>query len=341
MPASQLITPLTFDTSRLPGEHQFEAWRAYQSSVIDVSPNLSARDGFGFRQDVWDLGPLAFTTAQMPGPLVPRTWRHLRKDPLDHWCLVLPESHAARIAGNQPKQLYIRSLARPYEGKAADSSVSTMFIPRDLLRPISGVLDSHGGTLPSAGLGGLLYDFLIALERRLPMVEAKDLPQLIEGIRALIVACIAPTSDRLREASEQIATTVLERVRQTIHRNLRAPNLGPTMLCTQLGISRSKLYRLFEPMGGVGRYILRQRLIAAHEALSDPSEKRSVAALAEELCFSDAASFSRAFRKEMGYSPSDVRTASRGAYPSFFRLPSMFQGVQLGDLGQVLCYLQV
>lgn len=341
MPATQLIAPLTFDTGTLSDEHQFEAWRAYQSSVIDVAADVSAKDGFAFRQDVWDLGPIAFTAAQMPGPLVPRTWRHLRKDPLDHWCLVLPESHSARFVGNQPKQLYIRSLARPYDGAAADSSVSTMFIPRDFLRSISGVLDTHSGTLPPTGLGGLLHDFLLALERRLPLVEAKDLPQLVEGIRAVLVACMAPTPDRVREANKQIRSTVLERARELVHRNLFSPNLGPDLLCNQLGISRSKLYRLFEPMGGVGRYIQRQRLIAAHEALSDPLEKRSVARLAEQLCFPDAASFSRAFRKEMGASPTDVRAAARGGYPSFFKLPSMLQGMQLGDLGQVLCYLQV
>lgn len=340
MLATRLLTPLTFDTASVPREQQFEAWRSYQASVIDVSLSTPASQGFHFQQEVWHLGQLAFTTARMPGPLVPRSWRHLRKDPLDHWCLVLPDSQSVQ-PGEQPRQLHIRSLGRPFEGSASDSSVSTMFIPRDLLRPISGVLDNHSGTLETTGLGGVLSDFFIALERRLPALEAKDMARVVDGVRALIVACLAPTADRLREASPLIATTVLERARQVVHTNLGSPKLGADMLCAELGISRSKLYRLFEPMNGVSRYILRQRLVAAHKALSDPAENRSVALLAEHFCFPDAATFSRAFRKEMGCSPSEVRAEARGGLQPLLRLPSILQNMQLTDLSQVLWYLQV
>lgn len=340
MLATRLLTPLTFDNTSMPREQQFEAWRAYQSAVIDVSLGAPLSDGIAFRQEVWHLGQLAFTSAQMPGALVPRTWKHLRKDPLDHWCLVLPDSQSIK-PGDQPRQLHIRSLGRPFEGAAADSSVSTMFIPRDLLRPISAVLDSHAGSLETTGLGGVLSDFFIALERRLPALEVRDMARVVDGVRALIVACLAPTADRLREASPLIETTVLERARQVVHKNLTSPQLGADMLCAQLGLSRSRLYRLFEPMNGVGRYILRQRLIAAHKALSDPSENRSVAVLAEHFCFPDAATFSRAFRKEMGCSPSEVRAEARGGGVPLLGLPSMLQGMQLTDLSQVLWHLQV
>ncbi len=340
MVATRLLTPLTFDNTSLPREQQFEAWRAYQASVIDVSPSTPTSQGFAYKQDVWHLGQMAFASAQLPGPLVPRNWKHLRKDPLDHWCLVLPDSKSVQ-PGDHPRQLHIRSLGRPFEGAAVDSSVSTMFIPRDLLRSISGVLDGHSGSLETSGLGGVLSDFFIALERRLPTIEAKDMARVVDGVRALIVACLAPTADRLCEASPLIATTVLERARQVVHKNLHSPRLGADLLCAQLGISRSKLYRLFEPMNGVSRYILRQRLVAAHKALSDPLENRSMATLADHYCFPDAATFSRAFRKEMGCSPSEVRAEARGGRPPLLRLPAILQGMQLTDLSQVLWYLQV
>lgn len=35
-----------------------------------------------------------------------------------------------------------------------------------------------------------------------------------------------------------------------------------------------------------------------------------IGAIAESLCFADASSFSRAFRREFGMSPSDVRAAT-------------------------------
>jgi AraC-like DNA-binding protein len=76
-------------------------------------------------------------------------------------------------------------------------------------------------------------------------------------------------------------------------------------------MSRSKLYRLMDAEGGVVRYIQRQRLFEAYALLSDPSVDRPITAIAEDLCFADTSGFSRAFRREFGATPNDVRAASR------------------------------
>jgi AraC-like DNA-binding protein len=78
-------------------------------------------------------------------------------------------------------------------------------------------------------------------------------------------------------------------------------------------MSRSKLYRLMETEGGVARYIQRQRLLEAYTLLSDRSVNRTITAIAEELCFADTSGFSRAFRREFGASPRDVRATSHTA----------------------------
>ncbi|MBK3745009.1 helix-turn-helix domain-containing protein [Paraburkholderia aspalathi] len=341
---TDLIKPMIFNTSDLPREHQFEAWRAYHSSVIDGSSSRHTRHRFDFEQHIWNLGKLVFTAARMPGPLVPRTWRHLRRDPLDHWCLVLPESgfQSAHVADSLPRQVHFRSLGRPFEGAAADSSVSTIFIPRDLFRNIAGPLDGHSGTLNSDGLGGLLADFLIALGHRLPTMTANEVPNLVEAIRTMVAACLIPTADRIAEAREPIDLTILERARLIILRDIYSPALSPANLCLQLGVSRSKLYSLFEPLGGVGRYIRRHRLLAAHQMLSDPSNMRSIGDLAKSLCFSDAATFSRSFRNEIGCSPSDVRAAAdRIEWMPSPNLPLYRTSVPLTDLGGVLRHLQI
>jgi len=58
-------------------------------------------------------------------------------------------------------------------------------------------------------------------------------------------------------------------------------------------MSRSNLYRLFEDTGGVARYIQRERLLEAHAVLTNPANSQSISAIAEDLCFADASSFSR------------------------------------------------
>ena len=102
----------------------------------------------------------------------------------------------------------------------------------------------------------------------------------------------------------------MERVRRAVRSNLRSPLLGPDRLCREAATSRSQLYRLLEGEGGVARYILRRRLSESFAILCDTTNNFSIAAIAETLCFADASNFSRAFRREFGMSPSEVRTAS-------------------------------
>ena len=91
-------------------------------------------------------------------------------------------------------------------------------------------------------------------------------------------------------------------------------------------MSRSNLYRLFEDTGGVARYIQRERLLEARAVLSDSNNTQIISAIAEDLCFADASSFTRAFKREFGYAPSEARYAALsglglGATPKI-RVPS-------------------
>jgi AraC-like DNA-binding protein len=115
---------------------------------------------------------------------------------------------------------------------------------------------------------------------------------------------------RTAVAKSQIDLGRKERVRQAVRRHLRTPTLEPKTLSRLVGMSRSSLYRLFEDTGGVARYIQSQRLLEAHAVLSDPPTTKSISAIAEDLCFADASSFSRVFRREFGHSPGEVRSAA-------------------------------
>ncbi|MFG1393670.1 helix-turn-helix domain-containing protein [Xanthobacter agilis] len=94
---------------------------------------------------------------------------------------------------------------------------------------------------------------------------------------------------------------------ESIRQNVATPGLSPKTLCRMLGVSRSRLYRLFEDRGGVARDIQRRRLQAALARLHDPAEPRTIARIAEDLGFPDRSGFSRAFKAEFGLSPSAAR----------------------------------
>jgi AraC-like DNA-binding protein len=50
--------------------------------------------------------------------------------------------------------------------------------------------------------------------------------------------------------------------------------------------------------------------VAAQAMLADPTNRRSIVALAEEFCFADASSFNRGFRRAFGRGPGEARRAA-------------------------------
>lgn len=74
-----------------------------------------------------------------------------------------------------------------------------------------------------------------------------------------------------------------------------------------LGISRSALYRLFEPHGGVSAFIQGRRLDRIHALLAAPKEHRKLSEIAYQHGFASDAHFSTAFRQRFGYSPREAR----------------------------------
>jgi AraC-like DNA-binding protein len=147
-------------------------------------------------------------------------------------------------------------------------------------------------------------------ESRLPEVTETDFSGVTKALGAIVAAAAAPTAERAAAAKPQVDLSRKERVRQAVRRHLRTPTLEPKTLARLVGMSRSNLYRLLEREGVVARYIQCQRLLEAQTVLSDPAKAGSISAIAEDLCFPDASSFSRTFRREFGYSPGEAQSAT-------------------------------
>jgi AraC-like DNA-binding protein len=139
---------------------------------------------------------------------------------------------------------------------------------------------------------------------------AADHPRLTNAVGAMVAAAVAPSAERVAVARRPIDLGRKERVRQIVRKHLRTPTFGPMILCRLAGMSRSNLYRLFEDGGGIARYIQRERLLEAYAVVRDPTTTKSMSAIAENLCFAAGSSFSRAFKREFGHSPGQLRSAA-------------------------------
>ncbi len=162
-----------------------------------------------------------------------------------------------------------------------------------------------------AGPGALLAGFMRQLAGQSRPFGDDQARSLATAVRALVEACIAPAGRSLAAIAPSPSSGTVERARQIVQRHMGSPEFGPPQLGRLLAMSRSKLYRLLDGDGGVAHFINRERLLQARRDLTTPGEPLSVHAIASRVGFRDHSTFSRAFRREYGCSPSRWRERSQ------------------------------
>jgi AraC-like DNA-binding protein len=316
LPENALLAE-TFSTYSLPASQQLEAWRNWYGAIFEATSAASQDEGFAAANSNWKLNGFTFSRVSSPPTCIDRTRHLLRRNHVDHWAFTLSKRTTSDIEVHDralevpPGVPFLLSLGEEMHiGRRQPDERVQLLLSRDSFQAIAPLLDATRGTALSTSQGRLLADYILLLERNLPNLTPEDGSRLPSAIQAMVGACLAPSVDRLAAAGRQIDLTLMERVRRAVRRNLRSPLLGPDRLCREAATSRSQLYRLLEGEGGVARYIQRRRLSESFAILCDTTNNFSIAAIAETLCFPDASGFSRAFRREFGMSPSEVRTTS-------------------------------
>lgn len=305
-----------FDTRTEQRSRQFDAWRSWWSGFATEMPEQSPRAGFPAYTRIWQIGDLSVTRVSAPALRATRSKAHIRHAPYDHWNVVVGLRSETRMAvgsdqlvvpAGQP--LVVSLGTEVISERDADDRIQ-LYLPRDQFADLAPTLDRACGVVADTAAARLLADYIIALERRLPDLEPHGVPRLGAAIGTMVAACMQPSADLGHAAQQQISFARMERVRRITRANLRSPHLNTAFLCREVGVSRSQLYRLLEPHGGVAHWIQHQRLLESHALLSDVSCTETIAAIAQEFCFEDASAFSRVFRRKFGASPRDVRAAA-------------------------------
>jgi AraC-like DNA-binding protein len=201
-------------------------------------------------------------------------------------------------------------LSRPTALRASNYESLTLILPRAALQPYIADLDSlHGRILQKKNpLNAMLVNHLQTLFAEAPMLGATDGRAAAKGTAALIAAFAGPSQNGRDAIARSESARSLFAFRRFIETNLHDPELGPELICRKLGVSRAKLYRAFEPMGGVRSYIQQRRLTRAHQLVTDPAHAHQrIGVIATRCGFGNVSVFSRAFRQVYGMPPTEMR----------------------------------
>lgn len=342
------LAPIVYSTKDVVRCEQFAAWRDSNVRIMDLHPlSGDVTAGFAATREIWRLGPFVLERVRAPAARFWRTPEQARRSGLDHWLISLmlrgtrrTMTFAGGISEQRPGRLHVTTLAEAFESERTNVEWLGLFVPRDAFPELGPSLEAARRCVPHGPLSELLAAHLRALADGISDIALAEVPYAVSITRAALAAGTAPlaagTAGGVALADLAGAAVVVARVKAIVRRSLGSASLGPERLCREVCVSRSKLYRLFEPFGGVARYVQAERLQAAHRALSDPSDGRTIVKIAEDVGMFDASTFSRIFRREFGVSPRELRAAalsgSVGAAASRYELEASRNATDLADV---------
>lgn len=302
----QSVPTSRFDYRQLPPAERLPAFRQLTASLYETwalgDPDDFRADAYGYR-----VKDLIFTEVQFSPARFKRDHRHTQGEGKDFLTLHAQLAGLERLVMDHglvqllPGNIYLRDWAYPYDCRATPMHMHTIVVPRNRLAS-STVLNRQNPVLSwsmSEPDGNMLFKLWSDLVGCFDKVSLGQAEVLCEGFLGFVDGLLGG----LRNEDQPVTRRAMERY---LAARLRR-NVGVEDLCQEFHTSRATVYRLFEPHGGIRKYLGRARLERAYADLcqSDPKHVQ-VAEVAAAWQFSEPSSFSRKFRQQFGLSPSDV-----------------------------------
>ena len=312
-----------FDVRDLQGRDQFGVWKESIAVIFDVDTTRQQRqDGFEARIHATMLGTMMLARCQTRAQDFTRGSTRIGQDGLDHYMIQFYETGSQRVTvgtreiEQSATTMLVYDLARDMSATAEAFCNLSLIVPRQMLAErLVAPDDQHMRHFTCAQPSvAILWDFLrgaMAQAGRMSLSEAENIGT---AALTLVAACLnAAHDDSL--CQEQVRNlSRMTAVRRLVQTHLHAPDLSPEWLAAEAGMSRTVLYRMFEPAGGIAGYIRETRLRRALQILLSPQHHhRSLLEIAMMHGYGSDTAFGRAFRKRFGVTPSEVR---EGRLPS-------------------------
>lgn len=277
-------------------------------------PDFAADQPFSASAEVYFLPDVTLSRARSTASRLTRTARTIAVQGTDQILAIsyLSGHFDLTIAGErrrvQAGEIAFIDMSREavIEAPAVDNIGLAM--SRQRIERLVDVLDrAHGFIRPDDALARIMRTTMLEVAAEGPGLGLVDARGVADAIFDLAAACLAPLSRPMTESGRNTASLVA--IKAHIEEHLLDPGLGPQSLAAAFGITRSTLYRLFEPLGGVSGFIARRRLNHAFRRLSDTRTARErISTLAASLGYRHASAFTRAFKQAFGLSPKEVQT---------------------------------
>lgn len=305
-----------WDVAQQPVGDQFAYWHEVICQLfVPLTPHRTqARQGFPAVVETRRLGSINRAMIRSQPQRTDHGPREVRRTDGEFYFVNLQvEGRCAARHGRPdvvvaPGSLTVVDTTRPYWFRFDDPWQMLSFkVPRSLLAPR--LPDPAVGTGlaidGSAGAGAAVTALMSALWTMgddVPATVEMELEQAFVGLLAAALGALEPAGDASTHAGMRAA------VLRFLAANAHDPDLSVTTVSRRFAISPRLLHKLFESHERSFAATLRtMRLERCARLLADPACTATVTDIATRHGFTDAASFSRAFRREYGVAPRDLR----------------------------------
>ncbi len=279
-------------------------------------PDLGGKTPFSCEAEIYCLPDVTVSRTRATASRFTRTVRTIARSATDDILVVCyTNGHFVYRIGDETRrveqgELAFFDLSQEIVIEAPSVENISLAIQRRKLEPAIPLLDSaHGLVVRPGALSRVLIGMMEHTMEMGPAIQSTQARPIAAAMILLVKSCLETMSHSKSTSDIQGSTVSLASVKAAIERRLTDPTLGVQSLLEEFGMTRSTLYRAFEPLGGVTAYITERRLRHAFRRMTDPAEKiPRVSNMAFELGFAHASTFTRSFKALFGLTPKDIRT---------------------------------
>ena len=302
---SQVLNEI-FDSDAFPAGEALLEMQGITKPLYDVHP-INDPQAFRAHSQGFRVGELIFTQARFSPLHFKRGAAHVRGKHADFLVLQQQLEGEEQLVMRQgrlrlrPGYVYLRDWAQAFDSRASAMCLRSVVIPRHLLSVSRAMSDlnpvlSQPLAEPPARMIAAAWDHLL-----------DELPHTTQAhASTLCGAFLAALNALWGFAVDADGKPTLGAVQQYVSARLMG-KVEVADICAHFQISRASVYRLFQPLGGVRRYVSRLRLERCYAELweADPATTQ-VGDVGSSWGFGEASTFTRSFSRHFGKTPSQV-----------------------------------
>lgn len=297
-----------------------DIWRQSWAPVCDISPIDPAKSPIADTADAYSIGGAVLTRLRNGPQIFQRSSRHVAETgdyvsvQLYNKAEIIREFESGPIKFG-PNQIHITDYAHESRGIHFQGETFGLLLPRNAVGLSPDKARPAFSITPKSPIGRLLFPIFARLMKATADSQYSELSPYADRI-ALILKAYLQQDLSDETAIQAMRRSQLEAIRDFIETKLSDFEFQPEQIFVDFGISRSTLYRMFLPYGGVRKYIQERR---THRAVLDlatqPYCRGAISQAADRWGFSSESNFSRAVRQTFGVAPTSIVAAGQNVDP--------------------------